>query len=113
MKSKSFVAIGIIAAVLLIVAAFFVGRTIGARSVGGYSLDKLQETFSIIDQYYVDQVSIDSIADNLIPKVFRQLDPHSTYLSAEMRANERERLEGRFYGIGITFNQLLDTVVVI
>ena len=77
------------------------------------SSGKLGQIFSLIERFYVDSVNLDSIEEQSIPYVLSQLDPHSVYLSAELNRQETEGLEGAFAGIGVQFNTLLDTVVVV
>ena len=77
------------------------------------SSGKLGQIFSLIERFYVDSVNLDSIEEQSIPYVLSQLDPHSVYLSAELNRPETEGLEGAFAGIGVQFNTLLDTVVVV
>ncbi|MBR8703946.1 hypothetical protein IX332_000771 [Porphyromonas levii] len=76
-------------------------------------MDKLKATLQMIDESYVDSVDVDALVAQLIPTLISQLDPHSTYLTAEERAAEQENLDGFFYGVGISFNTILDTAVVI
>ena len=74
---------------------------------------KLDEIYSLIQQYYVDSANIDSLSEEALPFILSQLDPHSVYLNAEENKASTETLEGSFAGIGIQFNTLLDTVVVV
>ncbi len=75
--------------------------------------DKVSATLTLIDNYYVDPISIDSIAEKLMPHIFEQLDPHSIYIPAEDMGDMNESLEGEFDGIGVVFNMATDTVIVI
>ena len=74
---------------------------------------KLDEIYSLIQQYYVDSTNMDSLSEEALPFILSQLDPHSVYLNAEENKASTETLEGSFAGIGIQFNTLLDTVVVV
>ena len=74
---------------------------------------KLDEIYSLIQQYYVDSANMDSLSEEALPFILSQLDPHSVYLKAEENKASTETLEGSFAGIGIQFNTLLDTVVVV
>ena len=74
---------------------------------------KLDEIYSLIQQYYVDSTNMDSLSEEALPFILSQLDPHSVYLNAEENKASTETLEGAFAGIGIQFNTLLDTVVVV
>ena len=81
----------------------------GRRGAAG----KLGEIYSLIQQYYVDSTNMDSLTEQSLPLILSQLDPHSVYLSAEENKESTESLEGSFAGIGVQFNTLLDTVVVV
>ena len=74
---------------------------------------KLDEIYSLIQQYYVDSTNMDSLSEEALPFILSQLDPHSVYLNAEENKASTETLEGSFAGIGIQFNTLLDSVVVV
>lgn len=102
--------------VIALVGGFFVGRYYTNRHSlmrAVTPMDKLKATLQLINENYVDSVNTDELIANVIPSVIAQLDPHSTYLTAEERQSEKENLDGFFYGIGITFNTILDTAVVI
>ena len=66
-----------------------------------------------IENEYVDEVSKAEIIENAIPKILEELDPHSQYIPAVELQRVNEPLEGNFSGIGIQFNMLNDTLVVI
>lgn len=83
------------------------------NSKGISGLDKLKATIQLIEENYVDSVASDSLVQDLIPYLMSNLDPHSSYLTAEQRKKEREEMNGFFYGIGITFNTIKDTLIVI
>ena len=75
--------------------------------------NKLTYTLSLIENQYVDSVSMDSLAEHVIPMLVKELDPHSVYIpAAEMQALN-EPLEGEFDGIGVVFNMATDTVIVL
>ena len=49
--------------------------------------NKLSYTLSLIENQYVDSVSMDSLAEHVIPLLVKELDPHSVYIpAAEMQA---------------------------
>ncbi len=76
-------------------------------------LYKLNEVMNYIDRYYVDSVNIDSIYDAAIIAVMQGLDPHSSYSTQEQNQALMESLGGSFEGVGIQFNIMNDTVMVI
>lgn len=75
--------------------------------------DKLSGVLNFIEMEYVDSVSKEKLVEETIPSVLKNLDPHSVYIPAEDLQRVTEPLEGNFDGIGIQFNMLNDTVVVI
>ena len=68
---------------------------------------------SYIDQYYVDDVNTDSIYGLAINAMLQGLDPHSSYATVEENKTMMETLEGSFEGIGIQFNIMNDTLMVV
>ncbi len=74
---------------------------------------KLNEVLNYIDKYYVDSVNTDSIYDQAINAILQSLDPHSAYSTQEQNKTMMESLEGSFEGIGVQFNIMNDTVMVI
>ena len=75
--------------------------------------NKLTYTLSLIENQYVDSVSMDSLAEHVIPLLVKELDPHSVYIPASEMQALNEPLEGEFDGIGVVFNMATDTVIVL
>ncbi len=75
--------------------------------------NKLTRTISLIENKYVDSLSMDSLSEHIIPYLVKELDPHSVYLPASTMSRVNEPLEGEFDGIGVIFNMATDTVVVL
>jgi len=73
----------------------------------------LQEVMDIIQNRYVDTVNLNTLADTAIQAMLSKLDPHSVYLPAEDLQAANEDIQGNFFGIGIEFNILEDTLHVI
>ncbi|MCD7962576.1 MAG: S41 family peptidase [Rikenellaceae bacterium] len=78
-----------------------------------YSNDKISNVVSLIRTQYVDEVDMDTVAEKIIPEIVKNLDPHSQYIPASELAAVNEPLEGHFDGIGVTFNMLTDTILVL
>ena len=76
-------------------------------------LRKLELAEAAISRFYVDSVAEDKIVESAIRAMLKELDPHSTYSTPEEVAKLTEPLEGSFEGIGVTFNMVEDTLVVI
>lgn len=75
--------------------------------------DKISYTMSLIENLYVDPVNADSLAEEVIPLILEELDPHSVYIPAVDFEAVSEPLEGEFDGIGVILNMLTDTIVVL
>lgn len=75
--------------------------------------NKLTELLEMLDEAYVDSLNMDSIAENVVPTIMQQLDPHSTYISTEELQTVNDELSASFVGIGIQFNMLSDTIYVV
>ena len=74
---------------------------------------KFGRTLNLIEDYYVDSTNLSKITEKVIIDMLRDLDPHSTYISAEDVKEANQPLLGNFEGIGISFNLLHDTIIVI
>lgn len=74
---------------------------------------KIGRTLGLIDAWYVDTTDINELTENTIVEMLRSLDPHSVYISAKDVKEMNEPLTGNFEGIGIQFNLLRDTIIVI
>ena len=75
--------------------------------------DKVDEILNYIRYRYVDTVDIDKIYQDAIDEIFNDLDPHSAYIPANILRDVNESLRGDFEGIGIEFNILDDTIIVV
>ena len=77
------------------------------------SNDKLSRVLDIIESDYVDTINRNSLIEEAIPLMLRSLDPHSVYIPAKDLAQANEPLQGNFDGIGVSFNMITDTVLII
>lgn len=74
---------------------------------------KVQAAEFFISHFYVDSLSEGKVVDSAIEGMLKQLDPHSTYIKAKDVERSVENLNGSFEGIGVQFNMIEDTLVVI
>ncbi|MDX9811884.1 MAG: S41 family peptidase [Bacteroidales bacterium] len=74
---------------------------------------KIGRTFGLIDAWYVDSVNMDELTEKAIVEILKNLDPHSVYISAKDVKEMNEPLNGNFDGIGIQFNLLHDSIIVV
>jgi len=75
--------------------------------------DKLNRLIDYIEYEYVDDVDTDSIVDVTVNSILENLDPHSVYIPQKEYARVTESMKGDFVGIGVSFYNINDTVVVI
>jgi len=74
---------------------------------------KMAQLFDWIGNLYVDTLNLDKLGEKVIRQTLHELDPHSVYISKEEVREMNEPLEGSFDGIGVSFNILNDTILVI
>ncbi|MEI6048740.1 MAG: S41 family peptidase [Bacteroidota bacterium] len=74
---------------------------------------KIGRTFGLIDAFYVDSANMDMLTEKAIVEILKNLDPHSTYISAKDVKEMNEPLNGNFEGIGVQFNLLRDSIIII
>jgi carboxyl-terminal processing protease len=75
--------------------------------------EKYRELLHLLDSYYTDTVNKEKLTDAAISKVLEELDPHSTYILAKDLKKSDEPLVANFEGIGVTFQLLRDTIIVL
>ncbi len=76
-------------------------------------LRKLQIAEMAVNSLYVDSVDEEKLVEDAIRGMLEKLDPHSSYLTAKEVKQANEPLQGNFEGIGVQFNMVEDTLLVI
>lgn len=76
-------------------------------------LRKLQMAEFAISRLYVDSVNETKLVEDAIVGMLEHLDPHSTYSNPEDVKKMNEPLQGNFEGIGVQFQMIEDTLLVI
>ncbi len=74
---------------------------------------KLQMAEYAITNLYVDSLDENKVVEDAINGMLKALDPHSAYTPAKDVERVTENLNGSFEGIGVQYNMLNDTLVVI
>ncbi len=77
------------------------------------SSNKLNALLHLVNDQYVDTVDISALVEKSMPKILKELDPHSTYVSKDDVEQSMQELKGSFSGIGIQFTIYEDTVRII
>ncbi|MGB6033801.1 MAG: S41 family peptidase [Bacteroidota bacterium] len=76
-------------------------------------VNKFSDVLSITYKYYVESVDTQQLTESAINGVLGELDPHSVYISKEELGRVNEQFQGEFEGIGIEFQVLNDTLLVV
>ncbi|MBM2847003.1 MAG: Periplasmic protease [Bacteroidetes bacterium] len=76
-------------------------------------ITKFKDVLSITEKYYVDDIDTQKLTEGAIVGLLDQLDPHSTYISAADLRRVHEEFQGSFEGIGIEYQVLNDTLMVV
>lgn len=106
------ISIGVVVGILL--GSFFANHFSGNRlSIINNSSNKIIDLFHLIDDQYVDTVSISNLVERSLPQILKELDPHSVYISASEVEESMQGLKGSFSGIGIQFTIYRDTIRVV
>ena len=106
---------------LILALAIATGILIGASVVEpkqgkqqtGSSISKFKEVIQNIDRNYVDEVNVPDLVDDAIIDMLEDLDPHTSYMSAEDFRLYSNQLKGHYDGIGVQYDIIRDTIVVI
>lgn len=105
---------------LSVIAGIFIGNKLipSERNTFHTSLNlnkpsKISSILRLIEENYVEKVSIDSLEEIAIPVLLKNLDPHTSYLPPVVNEKAHEDLSGNFEGIGVQFNIQEDTVLII
>lgn len=86
---------------------------IGVTAQKSNPLRKLQIAELAIGNLYVDSVDQQKLVEDAIRGMLKGLDPHSSYTTAKETKAMNEPLNGSFEGIGVQFNMVEDTLLVI
>lgn len=102
--------VGALAILLLVFNFVIIHRP---QKVKNTQIEKFKEIMSFINQYYPDTVDDDKLFEIAMNSMLQTLDPHSVYMNAVEQKAAKESMEGSFDGIGVQFNILHDTVMVV
>ena len=80
-------------------------------NVGGSS--SVQQVLDLVKMKYVDSIGLDSIELASLDAITKSLDPHSVFIPASEISEVEADLTGNFSGIGVEYQMMQDTVVVV
>lgn len=75
--------------------------------------DKIKAVLGYVEKNYVDTVNANNLVDLSLVDILQHLDPHSGYYTAQEVIEMNEPLQGNFSGVGVEYNIIHDTVVVV
>ncbi|MFR9504180.1 MAG: S41 family peptidase [Rikenellaceae bacterium] len=104
--------------IITLFSILFVATTLLAQSrqTDKSALDQLRkfnQFYSYLNSSYVEEVNMEPLVEKAIVEMLLELDPHSSYIDAESMKSVNESFEGEFSGVGVEFNLLKDTVIVV
>jgi carboxyl-terminal processing protease len=77
------------------------------------SILKFNDVLTFTEKYYVEEVDTQKLVEAAINGMLNKLDPHSVYISSDQLQPIEESFRGDFEGIGIEFQVINDTLVVV
>ncbi|QFR42763.1 S41 family peptidase [Sulfurimonas xiamenensis] len=109
MKNKKFITLGfasITVSLALLFSTNLFAYTEAAKEVKESSrleaLAKFTKVISIVEQYNVDDITIEELMDKALQGMMSNLDAHSNYLTQKDYKNLKVQTNGEFGGLGIT-----------
>lgn len=103
----------ILLALSVAVVPFFAFAQSRPKSEDVRQLSKFNKIYGYVVGTYVEEVDMQPLVDKAIESMLTELDPHSSYIRAKDMQHVQEQLEGEFSGIGVEFNLLRDTILVV
>jgi len=110
MKNKNFISLGFLAVAISM--GLFFSSNLSAKSEQKNqneaeasrleSLAKFTKVISIVQQYGVDDITIESLIDKSLDGMMKNLDAHSNYLTQKDFKQLQVQTDGEFGGLGIT-----------
>ena len=98
-------------AVLVTVIITAAGNAIAQNDLNT-QVNKVGQTLFYINKLYLDTTNMVQLTDSALDAMMKQLDPHSSYISAKDIKAMNEPLEGNFDGIGVEFALIHDTLTI-
>lgn len=95
-----------------VVGGVYIGKYLSVSRISPAEA-KLRTITDLIENEYVDDIDVDSLLASVVPELLAGLDPHSVYMSAEELRSANEDMDGHFSGVGVSFQIVNDTVVVV
>ena len=98
---------------LILLILFVSSFVVSAQQSSSFSAYKFVRFLQYLSSDYVDTVNPNRMVDEAIVDMLGKLDPHSVYISKDEVQAMNEPLEGNFDGVGVEFNIMNDTLMVV
>ena len=98
---------------LILVFGILLGNSLNFETFHSNDLNKFNLVLSQLEEAYVDSINKDDLIEEAVTNLLKNLDPHSYYIKAKDLASINEPMEGSFDGIGVEFNLIKDTILVV
>lgn len=109
MKKYVLIIIGILFGATL---GFFLPPLISTDNIF-QQVKKLDRVLNIVSKNYLETIDTQKLTEAAIKGLLNELDPHSVYISAEEMKRVNEDFQGSFEGIGIEFDIINDTILIV
>ncbi len=96
----------------ILIGAYLINQNNSSKMIVN-SVTKFREIIGNIENSYVDEVNAEDLVDGAILDMLDKLDPHSVYIPKRDVELTNADLRGEFEGIGIEFNIIKDTILVV
>ena len=74
---------------------------------------KTDSIIRLIEENYVDGFDVEKHEEQILKSIMKELDPHSIYIPKKEQTYLEEDMQGSFSGVGIEFNIIKDSLVVV
>ncbi len=76
-------------------------------------IEEFSNVISLLEAYYVDNVSESTLLQGAINGLFLSLDPHSGYMNASSYKEFKDASTGRYFGVGLVISRGESSIVVV
>ena len=98
---------------LILAIGIYLGKSLNFENIQHNEFNKFNLVLSQLEEAYVDSIDREELIEKAVTNLLEELDPHSYYIKAKDLSAVNEPMEGSFDGIGVEFNLLDDTILVV
>ncbi|MGB1931787.1 MAG: S41 family peptidase, partial [Flavobacteriales bacterium] len=98
---------------LILILGIYLGKSLNFNTFQQSEFNKFNLVLSQLEEAYVDSIDREELIEKAVTNLLEELDPHSYYIKAKDLSAVNEPMEGSFDGIGVEFNLLDDTILVV